>query len=97
MDACNGTRQASTSDGSIHFLLVADRRAVHADVQLRNAGDRWVADSNSSGRQVTGIGSTARAAVVASLAWLGSATVAELLADLRLLDVSRRLREVSVR
>lgn len=55
-----------------------------------------VADSDSSGRQVTGIGPTARAATVASLEWLGPA-VAELLADLRLLDVSRQLREVSAR
>lgn len=97
MDAFDGTRHASTSDSPLQFRLVADSVAVRADVRLRNAGDRWVADSNSSGRQVTGIGSTARAAIVASLEWLGSPTVAELLADLRLLDVSRRLREVSVR
>jgi len=64
-------------------------------MQLRNAGGRWISASDACGRQVTGIGPTARAAIVASLDWLDAAAVSELLADLRLLDVSRQLREFS--
>ena len=93
MNPADGTRRDSTSERSLRFRLIADRAAVQADVRLRNSGDRWVADSNMSGRRVTGIGPTARAATVASLDWLGPAVVAELLSELRLFDVSSRLRE----
>jgi len=95
MNASNGTRRDSTIDGWLRFRLEADRVGAQAEIELRNAGDRWISVSDSGGRRVTGIGSTARAAIVASLERLGPATVAELLADLRLLDVSCRLREVS--
>jgi hypothetical protein len=78
----------------VRFRLVADRVGVDADVRLRKSADRWISVADSSGRQVTGIGPTARAAIVASIDWLGVATVAEFLADLRLLEVSRRLYEL---
>lgn len=94
MNACDGHRRDSTTK-AVRFRLLADRVGVRADVQLRNAGDRWISVSDSCGRQVTGIGPTARAAIVASLDWLGAATVSELLVDLRLLDVSRQLHELS--
>ena len=93
MNSCDGTRRDSTSD-VVRFRLVADRVGVEADVRLRKSADRWISVVDSSGRQVTGIGPTARVAVVASLDWLGAATVSEFLADLRLLDVSRRLHEL---
>jgi hypothetical protein len=67
---------------------------VDADVRLRRAADRWISVADSSGRHVTGIGPTALAALVASLDWLGAATVSEFLADLRLFEVSRRLHEL---
>jgi hypothetical protein len=95
MNAGSGTRGDSTIDGWLRFRLEADRAGSHAEIGLRNAGDRWISVSDSGGHQVTGIGPTARAAIVASLERLGPATVAELLADLRLLDVSCRLREAS--
>jgi hypothetical protein len=94
MNSGDGTQVDSTT-GAVRFRLLADRVGVEADVRLRNAGDRWISVSDSSGRRVTGIGPSARAAVVASLYWLGAATLSELLADLRLLDVSRQLRELS--
>lgn len=94
MNSCDGTRRDSTTD-VVRFRLLAARVGVEADVQLRNAGDRWISASDSCGRQVTGIGPTARAAIVASLDWLAAAAVSELLADLRLLDVSRQLRELT--
>jgi hypothetical protein len=75
--------------------MVADRVGVEADIQLRKAGDRWISIAGSCGRQVTGIGPTARAAVVCSLDWLGAGTVSELLADLRLLDVSIQICKLS--
>ena len=85
----------SMPDRSIGFRLNADRAAVDADVRLRRVGDRWISISVSAGREVTGIGSTARMAIVASLDWLGPNAVRELLADLRLLDVSVKLASVS--
>jgi hypothetical protein len=81
-------------EGSIRFQL-SDDRATQADIRLRRAGVRWISVSQSRGREVTGIGPTARAAVVASLAWLGPAAVRGLLVDLRLLDVSVLLAEAT--
>lgn len=95
MNAYSGSRRDSTIDGWFRFRLEADRTGAQADIGLRNARDRWISVSDSNGHQVTGIGSTARAAIVASLERFGPATIAELLADLRLLDVSCRLREAS--
>lgn len=86
----------SVPDRSIGFRLDAERAAVQAEVRLRCVGDRWISVSDAAGREVTGIGSTARSAILASLEWLGPNTVRELLADLRLLDVSLRLTDVSV-
>ena len=94
MNSCDGNRSDSKSE-AVRFGLLADRVGVRADVQLRNARDRWISVSDSCGRQVSGIGPTARAAIVASLDWLGAATVSELLVDPRLLDVSRQLHELS--
>jgi hypothetical protein len=93
MNTCDGARRDATTD-VVRFRLVADRVGVDADVRLRKSADRWISVADSRGRQVTGIGPTARAAIVASLDWLGAATVSEFLADLRLLEVSRRLHEL---
>jgi len=82
-------------DRFIRFRLSAARDA-EADIRLRRAGDRWISVSDSRGREVTGIGSTARAAIVASIDWLGPTAVRGLLVDLRLLDVSVLLAEATV-
>jgi hypothetical protein len=95
MNSPNGIRRDSMTTGLVRFRLVADRAGVEAELQLRSVADRWFSVSVSNHREVTGIGSTARAAIVASLGWLGPAVVSELLADLVLLDVSRQLRELS--
>ena len=92
----NTTGQDSVPDRPIGFRLNADHVAVQADVRLRRVGDRWISVSDASGREVTGIGSTARSAILASLDWLGPKAVRELLADLRLLDVSLQLTDVSL-
>jgi hypothetical protein len=65
---------------------------LEAAVQLRQVTGRWVAVSAARGQQVTAIGASARGAIAESLAWLGPTAVAELLVDLRLIEVSRQLR-----
>ena len=85
---------AARPDGFIRFRLTAPHD-VEADIRLRRSGDRWVSVSTSRGREVTGIGSTARAAIVASIESLGATAVRALLLDLRLLDVSVLLAEAS--
>ena len=81
-------------EGGIRYRL-SDDRATQADIRLRRAGVRWISVSHARGREVTGIGPTARAAVVASLDWMGPAAVRGLLVDLRLLDVSVLLAEAT--
>lgn len=88
----NDLDMARSHEGDIRFHL-SDDRVTEADIRLRRAGVRWISVSHSRGREVTGIGPTARAAVVASLDWLGPAAVRRLLVDLRLLDVSVLLAE----
>lgn len=90
MDAISNG-QGTSLERSIRFRLTAERTDVLTDVRLRRAGERWISISDSGGREVTGIGSTAQAAIQASLDWLGPTAVRELLADLRLLDVSLQL------
>ena len=84
--------KATRPDRFIRFRLTSARDA-RADIRLRRVGDRWIAVSDSRGREVTGIGSTARGAIVASIEWLGPSAVRGLLVDLRLLDVSVLLAE----
>ena len=68
---------------------------MEADISLRLVGGRWVSIADTRGDRSTGIGPSPHAAVVASLAGLTPAQVRELLVDLRLLDVSLRIREAS--
>jgi hypothetical protein len=95
MDDSAGSGADSSIDRSIRFALHADPLGIHADVRLRNVGARWVSVADSQDRTVTGIGSTPRAAILASLDWLGPAAKSALLVDLQLLEVSVRLHEVS--
>ena len=96
MDHFDPTRTAHSTGNAVCFQMRAPTRGVEAEVRLRSAGDRWISESEAIGRAVTGIGPTARDAVVASLSWLGTRTLAELLADVRLIDVSRQLRLLTV-
>jgi hypothetical protein len=84
------------SGATLRFRLHAPSRDLAAEVVLRTASGTWISVVDASGQQVTGVGPTARGAVVASLSWLGSRVASELLADLRLLEVSRWVREVAV-
>jgi hypothetical protein len=91
MDFFDPTRKPHTTAPEVCFSVRAPTLGVEAEVRLRNAGGRWISVSVASGREVTGIGPTAREAVVASLSWLGPRAVSEILADVRLMDVSRQL------
>jgi hypothetical protein len=86
---------------SVQFELEAPRRGVRVAVRLRPAGDRWIAIAaiagvEHGGVEYTGVGGRPLAALVASLSSLERAVVAELLLDLRLLDVSCRVRALTV-
>ena len=96
MDAFDANRKPQANGTAICFQMRAPTSGVEADVRLRTAAARWIAVSEACGREVTGIGRTAREAVVASLSWLGPAPLSELLADLCLLDVSLQLRVLAV-
>jgi hypothetical protein len=96
MDSFDATRKAHTTGTALCFQVRAPTLGMEADIRLRNAGGRWISVSSATGREVTGIGPTARSAVIASLSWLGPRALAELLADLRLLDVSRQIRLLTV-
>jgi hypothetical protein len=50
--------------------------------------------SRAGDQERIGLGARPRDALVSSLAWLGPASVAALLVDLRLLEVSRRLLQL---
>ena len=96
MDTFDPTHTKPATGAAVCFQVQAPTLGVEAEVRLRRAGIRWIAVSEASGREVTGIGPTARDAVVASLSWLGPRAVSELLADLRLLEVSRQVRLLTV-
>lgn len=80
----------------ISFELRSASHSLDASIEIRQVSGRWVSVAAARGQRVTAIGATARAAIAASLAWLGPAVASELLADLSLLDVSRQLRALTV-
>lgn len=75
----------------MQFRLSAASIAV-VDVELQSCSGRWLAVADTGSQRNAGLGRTARQALVASLSSLGPRASAELLADLRLLDVSMQLR-----
>jgi hypothetical protein len=93
IDSSGGTQTVSAD---VRFRMWAPTHSVEAQVRLRHTTTGWIATSQAAGRATTGIGPTARDAVVASLGWLGRSALSELLADLGLFDVSRRIRTLVV-
>ena len=81
----------AASFADVQFRLGPASDAV-VDVHLRSSRGRWLAVADTGGRREIGLGRTAREALVASLTSLGPRAAAELLTDLRMLDVSRQLR-----
>jgi hypothetical protein len=91
-----GTNPGGDAATPINFDLHAASHSLDATIEIHQVSGRWVSVAAARGQRVTAIGATARAAIAASLAWLGPAVASELLADLRLLDVSRQLRALTV-
>ena len=79
---------------SLAFRIASSAPGVTVDVRLEARGERWVAVARTGGQERIGLGARPRDALASSLAWLGPATVAALLVDVRLLEVSRRLLQL---
>jgi hypothetical protein len=86
--ARDGSRMKSSARIDITFELATQMPASAVHLRLRAFGERWVASADINGAQRVGVGSSARAAVVASLTTLDPRARAVLLADPALLDVS---------
>jgi len=76
----------------VNFRLSASRLDFYVDVRLRDFDGRWLAVSDISGEHEIGLGCNPREALAASLAALGTAATAALLADAQLIGVSKRPR-----
>lgn len=76
---------------SVNFRIGAPTLDFYVDVRLRNFGGRWLAVADISGDHEIGLGRTAREALTASLSSLGSAAARALLADPRLIGVSKHV------
>jgi hypothetical protein len=81
---------------SVEFELAAPTRGVRVAVRLRPSGERWVAVAEIANVEQVGVGGSARDALLASLGTLKRTVVAELLSDLRLLEVSCQVRSLTV-
>ena len=96
MQPIDSTDEAQTVSADVRFRMWAPTRSLEASVRLRHTPAGWIATSEAEGRATTGIGPSPRDAVVASLGWLGRSALSELLADLGLFDVSRRIRTLGM-
>lgn len=76
---------------SINFRLGSDELGLDVPIRLRELGGRWLAVAEFDGEPEVGIGATARSALAASLATLGSRAASVLLADPELIGVSARM------
>jgi hypothetical protein len=73
----------------VQFRLAAPSLDFHVDMRLRQFDGRWLAVAESAGEPEVGLGHTAQQALTAALSSLGSAAVADLLADPTLWAISR--------
>ena len=96
MQPIDPTDENPVVSAEVRFRMWAPTRSLEASVRLRHTPAGWIATSEAEGRATTGIGPSPRAAVVASLGWLGRSALSELLADLGLFDVSRRIRALGL-
>ncbi|HEY7942270.1 MAG TPA: hypothetical protein VID25_10010 [Candidatus Limnocylindrales bacterium] len=96
MQPIDPTDEPQTAIADVRFRMWAPTRSLEASVRIRHTPAGWIATSEAEGRATTGIGPSPRDAVVASLGWLGRSALSELLADLGLFDVSRRIRTLEV-
>jgi hypothetical protein len=95
-DNQDGTRGGDPSamdelQGWIDFPLNAPNVNLTVDVRLRRAGERWVARVVAHGEARFGLGRSARAALAAATAPLGTPVATALLADVGLVEPSLHL------
>jgi hypothetical protein len=77
---------------SLNARLGSTELGVEVAIRLRELDGRWLAVADFGAEPEVGIGPTPRAALSASLATLGSRTVAALMADPELFGLSLALR-----
>ena len=77
---------------SVNFRLTADELGLDVDVRLRELDGRWLAVASFDGEPEVGIGASARNALSAALATLGTRAAATLMANPRLFAVTSELR-----
>ncbi len=83
---------------TIEFTIAASGVGLTVDVQLRDAGDRWVARVTAPpDRAQIALGRSPSDALASALAPFGSHAVKRMLADTALLDPSVRVRKVRSR
>lgn len=76
----------------MNFRIGAASLDFYVDVRLRSFDGRWLAVADIGGEHEVGLGSSPREALTASLASLGAAATAELLADPKLMGVTNEGR-----
>jgi hypothetical protein len=77
----------------VNARLGSAELGIEVAVRLRQLDGRWLAVAEFGDEPEVGIGSTARAALTASLATLGERTAAALMADPQLFGLSAEIRQ----
>ncbi len=84
-----------TNSLSIGFRLEPPTLRLSVEVELRRAGERWIAMAVFGGARQIGLGTSPRAALAAALASLDTAAVTVLLADTALLEPSIAIARIA--
>jgi hypothetical protein len=77
---------------SVNASIDSEDLGFEVDIRLRQLDGRWLAVAEFGGDPEVGIGPSARAALVASLATLGERTAAVIMADPKLFALSAAIR-----
>ncbi len=78
---------------SVNARFAVEELGLDVDIRLRELDGRWMAVADFGGEPEVGIGSTARDALAASLATLGTRTAAAVMASPVLFGASAQLRQ----
>ena len=77
---------------SVNARFTVEELGLDVEIRLRDLDGRWIAVANFGDEPEVGIGATAREALAASLATLGTRTAAAVMADPQLLGLSAAVR-----
>ena len=78
---------------SVNTRFVVEELGLDVDIRLRELDGRWIAVADFGDEPEVGIGATAREALAASLATLGTRTAAAVMADPQLFGLSAAIRQ----